>query len=217
MNSYGCLFSPSDLRDFRVANSNVDIELPTTYKLKTGTVKNQMNVNSCVAHSLSTILEMEYNPVFSTGWIYGYRPDGYYLGTGMYPREALKTLLEKGAVLNSEFPYNIEMIEAKEKVDSNLAKLEESAKQYTITSYARLYSENEIKSWIYTKETPILIAIATTNLTLDENNIIQIPKNYPMLGHALTVVGWNEIGFIVQNSWGDLWGDKRICYLTLRI
>ena len=32
----------------------------------------------------------KYNETFSTGWIYGYRPEGYWQGTGMYPREALK-------------------------------------------------------------------------------------------------------------------------------
>ena len=215
MNSYGCLFSPTDLRDFRVASSNVDIKLPKEFKLEPATIKNQMSVNSCVAHSLSTILEKRNNDVFSTGWIYGYRPDDYYMGCGMYPREALKTLLDVGAVLNKDFPYNIEMCEAKEKVDENLDNLEKLAKEHTISSYARLYSESEIKSWIYTKEIPILIAIATSGITLDDNNIIQIPEKYPMLGHALTVIGWNETGYIVQNSWGELWGNKRTCYFTL--
>ena len=215
MNSYGCLFSPPDLRDFRVANSNTKIELPKEFGLRTGTVKDQGNVNSCVAHSLSTIMEMEYHTVFSTGWIYGYRPNGYYMGYGMYPREALKTLYDKGAVINSEFPYNIEMYEAKEKVDDDLERLEKSAfkYRYTISSYARLYTINEIKHWIWSKETPILIAIATDGIKLDENNIIQIPEKQSVLGHALTVVGWNEIGFLVQNSWGELWGDKGFAIL----
>jgi hypothetical protein len=213
MSSFGCLFSPPDLRDFRVASSNTNIELPKEYKLNAGTVKNQGVVNSCVAHSLSTIMEMEYNPVFSTGWIYGYRPDDYYMGCGMYPREALKTLLNKGAVVNSEFPYNIEMYDAKEKVDNDLERLEGLADRYRISSFARLYTVDEIKNWIYSKETPILVAIATSGIKLDENNIIQIPEKYPMLGHALTVIGWNETGFIVQNSWGDLWGDKGFAIL----
>ena len=212
MSSYGCLFSPLDLRDFRATRTET-VKLPNEFRLKTNTIKDQGTVSSCVAHSLSTIMENRWNEVFSTGWIYGYRPEGYYMGYGMYPREALKTLLEKGAVLNNDFPYNIEMSSARDKVNSDLPRLESLAKPYTISSYCRLYSANEIKSWIYTKELPILAAIATNGIELDSNNIIQIPKKQAVLGHALTIVGWNELGFIVQNSWGSLWGDGGLAIL----
>ena len=32
-------------------------------------------------------------------------------------------------------------------------------------------------------------------------------------GHAMCCVGWNEEGWIIQNSWGKFWGDKGYCYL----
>ena len=94
----------------------------------------------------------------------------------MYMREALKTLQQLGSVKNKDFDYNIEMIEAKTKVDENLTLLEVLAADYKIDSYARLYSDEEIKSWIYTKRAPVPISIGTENLTLDENNVIQIPS-----------------------------------------
>lgn len=206
---FGALESPKDLRDFRVCSTITKVDLPTEYKLaKELTIKDQGNVNSCVAHSLSSMLEEKFDDNFSTGFIYGYRPSGYYQGEGMYPREALKTLLNKGDTKNKEFDVNVEMPEAKYRVEDKLDILEVLAERYRITAYARLYSENEIKSWLYTKNIAVPIAIATDNIKLDSDNIIQIPEVYPNSGHALLIIGWDEKGFIIQNSWGKDWGDN---------
>jgi hypothetical protein len=210
---YGCLESPKDLRDYRPYGLVSSTCLPTEYSLSNTTIKDQGTVNSCVAHALSSMLEKKTNINFSTAWIYGYRPDDYYQGEGMYPREALKTLLNKGAVKNSDFNFNIEMTNAKKIVDNDIDKLENLASSYKIDGYARLSSNDEIKTWLYTKNTPVPIAIATDNLVLDDNNIIQIPKIYPSSGHAIIVIGWNETGFIIQNSWGESWGDKGLAIL----
>lgn len=210
---FGCLESPKDLRDFRVCSSASKVELPTEFTLQHTNIKDQGYVNSCVAHALSSMLEYRLKNNYSTGWIYGYRPVGYYQGEGMYPREALKTLLNMGSVKQEDFPYNIEMTEAKTKVDNNLPLLEVQAEDFKITAYARLYTENEIKSWLYTKQIPIPFSIATDSLDLDENNIIQIPKVYPNCGHMMLIIGWNESGFIIQNSWGSEWGDNGLAIL----
>lgn len=131
----------------------------------------------------------------------------------MYPREALNTLLKKGAVKNEDFNVNVEMQEAKTKVEDKLCTLEEKAEKHKILSYARLNSITEIKTWLFTNKTPVPIAIATDNLTLDSNNVIQVPKIYPKSGHAMLIIGYNEVGFIVQNSWGTDWGNNGIATL----
>lgn len=207
---YGALLSPTDLRDFRVASSVTNVELPEEFRLNSTTIKDQGAVNSCVAHTLSEMLENRYKKNYSTGWIYGYRPEGYYQGYGMYTRDALKTLNKVGAVENDKFNYNIEMIEAKVKVDQDIDLLEEEASNLKIKAYARLYTEREIKSWLYIKNTPVPIAIATENLVLDENAIIQIPKIYPNSGHAILIIGWNNTGFIIQNSWRKRLAEKMV-------
>ena len=33
-------------------------------------------------------------------------------------------------------------------------------------------------------------------------------------GHAMTVVGYNEEGFIIRNSWGPYWGNDGYCTYT---
>jgi len=209
---YGALESPNDIRDFRVSAPK-SIELPVEFRLNHTTIKDQGDVNSCVAHTLSEMLESKYKNNYSTGWIYGYRPTGYYQGEGMYPREALSTLLKKGAVLNKDFNVNIEMSAAKKKVDDNIDVLEIKAEDTKIESYARMSTINEIKTWLYTKNIPVPIAIATDNLVIDSNNIIQIPDVYPNSGHAILIIGWNETGFIIQNSWGTNWGDNGLAIL----
>lgn len=44
--------------------------------------------------------------------------------------------------------------------------------------------------------------------------IDRTPDNQPMGGHAFLFAGYNEIGFLVQNSWGTSWGKDG--YATLR-
>lgn len=209
----GVLFSPVDLRDFRVSSSAENVQLPATFILESKRIKDQGTVNSCVAHSLSSMLENKWKENFSVGFIYGYRPEGYYQGEGMYPREALKTLQKIGEVKEEDFPYNEEMQGIKHKVDEKLPLLEAEADDFKISAYARLYTINEIKSWLYTKEIAVPIAIATEHLELDKNNIILIPDTYPNYGHEMLAVGWNEYGLIVQNSWGNHWGDKGFAIL----
>lgn len=44
--------------------------------------------------------------------------------------------------------------------------------------------------------------------------IDRTPDNQPMGGHAFLLAGYNEVGFLVQNSWGPTWGNGG--YATLR-
>lgn len=210
---YGCLESPKDYRDYRVCGVAKIIELPTEFRIPAATIKDQGSVNSCVAHSMSSMIEQKNKKVYSTGWIYGYRPMGYYQGEGMYIRDALKTLKNLGAVQNKDFNYNIEMTKAKDIVNENLTLLEVLAEDYKIESYARLATVNEIKQWIYVNKTAVPMAIATDNLEIDDEGIIQIPKVYPNSGHAILCVGWTEDGLVIQNSWGSDWGIKGLAVL----
>ena len=92
----GSIFSEPDLRDYQaVATSE---EFPEEFKIKITQVKNQGNVGSCVAHSLSTVTEY-FNKIetgqylkMSTGYIYGNRLLSINKGSGMITRDAIKTL-----------------------------------------------------------------------------------------------------------------------------
>ena len=83
MNNFatGCVPSKKDLRDYRL-NKKVchSSNLPESFEVGHSKIKNQGAICSCVAHSISEVLE-ELNGLktgYSTAWIYGYRPFGYY-------------------------------------------------------------------------------------------------------------------------------------------
>lgn len=93
------------------------------------------------------------------------------------------------------------MNKAKTMVDSRVAALKVKAEPYKIKSYARLYGIDEIKNFLFQNKMPIPICVSTENLALDEHNIIYVPKKRPnMPGHMILIIGWNEKGFIIQNS-----------------
>ena len=205
----GALKSPKDLRDYKIAKSSMKIELPKEFVLNHAHIKNQGEVNSCVAHSLSSILELKDGINYSTGWIYGYRPDEYYQGQGMYISEALKTLLKVGYLSNEELNSNVEMNEAKEIVNKNIENYKIKADKRKITSYARLNTVDEIKQAMYLYKTPVImcIDIDEQGLELDGNYVAYIPTKSNS-SHAIVCYGWNETGLLIQNSWGEEWGNN---------
>ena len=210
---YCCEKEVVDKRDYRmyVAATKASV-YPDRYEITIPTVKDQGIVNSCVAHTLASFLEETHkddNILFSTGFIYGYRPLGYSQTQGMYPRQAISTLLKIGDVPKAEFDHNKELPEIKELVDNNLAKLKPIAEQYKIHSYARIYTENEIKKLLINDITvPISIPVYN-NLAYDKNTfIINNPIGDCNGYHMILIVGWNEDGYIIQNSWGKDWADN---------
>ena len=52
----GAIFSGIDVRDYKMVCAAQNYEFPKEFELKTVRIKNQLNVGSCVAHSLSSIL-----------------------------------------------------------------------------------------------------------------------------------------------------------------
>lgn len=184
---------------------------PEEFYLTMPAIKDQGIVNSCVAHSLSTLLEELYKDnglTFSTGFIYGYRPLGYSQGEGMYPREALKTLQKLGDVKEFNFSHNKEMPEIKKLVEDNLTELKPLASNYKIKSYARIYTEDDIKKCIY-NGCPVPVSIPVYNdLKLNDNNIVEQPVGNINGYHMIILYGWNTNGYLFQNSWGTNWGKN---------
>lgn len=209
---YGCLKEKSDKRDYKYISKTTKGQLfPENFKLELTDIKDQGIVNSCVAHVLSSFLESNYideKRKFSTGFIYGYRPFGYSQEQGMYPRQAIKTLKNIGDVEYKDFEHNKEMDEIKKLVDNDIEKLKALASEFKIQSYARIYQENEIKNCLL-QGTPVPISIPVyDNIELDNHNIIQITDKEISGYHMLLIYGWNELGYLIQNSWGKDWGDN---------
>ncbi len=211
VHSFGYVPSKRDIRDYKL-NKKVcyGSELLEEFQVEHSRIKNQHQTGSCVAHATSEVLEqIEENRVtYSTAWIYGYRPFGYYQGTGMMPSDAMKTIRNVGCLQNSVLPGNKEIPEAKEVVEKDIDRYKEIASHDKVASYARLRSYEEIKEAIYKTKRPILICIRTKGLKLDKNYVAEIPPLNCSGGHAVVCYGWNELGLLIQNSWGTNWGDR---------
>lgn len=205
----GCIQSSYDARDYVFSIASA-IQIPDAYSVSISEIKDQGCVGSCVAHSVCEVLEAaNKNEKYSTNWVYGYRPDGYYIGPGMSTRDACNTVLNVGYIEQSEFPGNTEMFKVKEAVDKNLDKLIQKAEKRKITAYSRLRSSREIKEAIYLNNLPVLIIVEVENSPeLDDNFILQYNPEKISGCHCMVCYGWNELGLLVQNSWGEDWGNE---------
>lgn len=210
--SFTKLVSPYDVRDYKMVAAK-GLPLPETFKLKRTAVKDQGSVASCVAHACSSIVEyhnerqLGSSTTFSTEFIYGYRPSGYYLGEGMYLREALKTLQQVGDCPEEVLEGNHKCEAAMNNVNALLGYYKEEANPHRISSYARVSSTEEIKQALYNYG-PVL---ASMRWYLDGELVdgVYTFKDKAYSGnHCVLIYGWNERGWLVQNSWGDTWGNN---------
>ena len=148
---FGALKSPFDARDYKLVAAATET-FPDTFELPKVTVKNQGSVGSCVAHAASSVVEYHHKrqhnekKVFSTEFIYGLRDIGYYIGEGMYPRNALNTLRKYGDVPLADLKGNNTCPKAMENVNAKLDELKDKAYPHRVSSYFRIYDENAVKS-----------------------------------------------------------------------
>lgn len=211
--SLGALFSVPDLRDY-VGKSTLN-DFPEKFELELTAVKNQQNVGSCVAHAVASVAEY-FNKVetgkvtkLSTGYIYGNRLLSFNKGVGLNVRDTLKTMTKFGDVEFEVFPENIEVPQAIALFDERYNELETSGAQYKFDKYFRIKDENTLKQQLITGN-PVLISmwwfddIEIVDGVMKTNCI----KSKNTGGHCMVVYGWNEDGWLVQNSWGSSWGNN---------
>jgi hypothetical protein len=187
-------------------------KFPVAFQLSTVIVKNQGNQSSCVAHAASSVVEYHHKRqhneemVFSTEFIYGLREANYYIGDGMYIRNALNTLRKYGDVPFNDLKGNNDWNIAMGNVDSKLDELKEKAYPHRISSYFRVKTENEIKSAL-TKHGYVIASINWYKGSTLVNDVYT-PTNEFSGRHAIVLYGWNEKGWLAINSWGRDWGNE---------
>lgn len=210
----GCVFSPYDSRDYKlVCKGNTQV-FPKKYELTPRRVKDQGSTGSCVAHSLSSIIEYyNYNQnnddtCMSVGYIYGNRRDSQYKDEGMIMRDALAAIRKYGDVPDAMFPYNAEVPRAIKLFENSVDGLYRVGYPHHITQYCRVNDEASIKTSLLAS-CPVAIAIEWfDDMEPDENGILVSEFKRSAGGHCMFVYGWNETGWLVQNSWGTGWGNE---------
>jgi hypothetical protein len=133
---------------------------------------------------------------FSAGWIYAMHRLAEAVYQGMNPDSLVKILCEFGSVPTKYYNELYEMPEMREKVLANphFEKLLEIAKKTKIEGFVGFLRSNydDMKKALYEKQYPLFAA---------SNKYFGEP-------HAILIIGWDEKGFIIQNSWGENWGNK---------
>ena len=210
--------SPFDERDYNLAMAmpaaKVITDFPLTYRAPNSCpILNQGNIGSCVAHAIATAMSYgEYEAGkekvhnFSRGFIYGNRGIIDWKGEGMYVRWALKQCHKEGDVLYSDFPYNLKYEEVKKLIDKNSKQLHEIAANYKIINYFRLYTPDEIKTALL-NQGAVIFSIAVYS-SFEGNVPLPTEDDTYDGNHCMVIVGWDEDGWIFQNSWGKNWGEK---------
>ena len=208
----GALFSKFDIRDY-IASTKLT-EFPDEFELKLPKVKNQGSVNSCVAHSLSTIVEYfnqkesgKYKQM-STNYIYGNRRLTWYKGSGMYTKDAIKTVTKYGDVPNELLSGNVEVPEAINKFEAAFDAINSEGYFFKFLEYFKLKNEAAIKTALM-EHGPVVITMNWFEDIQVVNGVMQTSgSGNTRGGHCMVIYGWNETGWKVRNSWGRTWGDK---------
>ena len=209
----GALFSKPDVRDYVAATKQS--EFPEEFELKLPKVKDQKSVGSCVAHALSTVVEYfnqqesgKYTQM-STGYIYGNRRLTLHKGSGLYTKDALKTVAKYGDVPNKLFPINVEVPDAINEFESVVENIESDGYFFKFHEYFKLKDKDAIKVSLM-ENGPALVAMNWYDDIKVVDGVMQTAcvtsKNTG--GHCMVIYGWNENGWKVRNSWGRNFGDK---------
>lgn len=218
-NVTGAILSRKDVRDYKAVCSAV-VDFPKEFQLEMVRVKNQGIIGSCVAHALSEVIEyfnsVQNNDIteMSVGYIYGNRETSFYKDAGMVTRDALKAVKLYGDVPKDDFPYNIEVPKAIDEFEKVREELYEKSYPYRISSYARLTNENAVKQALM-KNGPVVIAMEWYSDMKVKNGLLvsSFDKSKKSGGHCMVIYGWNEKGWLVQNSWGKYWGNNGCCII----
>lgn len=215
----GALKPLIDTRDYKVCGSRSTY--PEEFVCGYPKVKNQSNVQSCVAHALSSILEW-FNQeetgeetALSTNFIYGMQGIKFDKTTpGMYLREACKIALDCGDAPLNLVPGNSEQPSATRQLQDLLTpEIEERAKFYKVKSYARCRTKQDMQ-YALTTSGPLLASVKWYDRysfgSCDEKKdyTVTYDTNSSFDYHAIVILGWNAQGWICQNSWGADWGDE---------
>ena len=220
---FGAIPSKKDIRDYKLNTQVLSAtKVPDKLLLKHVPIKNQGNFPTCAAHTLCELIEYHNREQegaftrFSTDFIYGLRFEGDYMGDGMYIRDALKNIQNYGDVTYRQMSGNSNVGTAVPKVMAELETLKPLAYPNRISTYYRINSINELK-YALANDGPVAVGMwwfDNATLTIMNGKPVYM-YGFPesKSGHAVLVVGYDDVGFILQNSWGASWGKNGLFWI----
>lgn len=209
----GVIRAEYDIRDYKIARGE---NLPVTYTCgPLVPIKDQGSQPTCVAHAAAALIEYhnlrqhgDYTP-FSTNYIYGTRGPLQYRGDGMCIKDALANLRTYGDCYYKDCKGNMGVEKAMEAIDERRDELNELAYPHRISTYYRCTTPAEIKTALVTHG-PLLISMNTYDGAKIVDDMYTYNAEAEHGRHCVLLYGYNEIGWLIQNSWGPFYaGDGR--------
>jgi hypothetical protein len=213
----GCIRkSPPDTRDFKygdyISPTNTN---PPTLDLRPFLLvpRTQYGRPLCAAFSGSCMKEYQerkdcnFNSYMSPEFIYWFRDDKNQ--DGMYLRNVMQVLQKNGCAPNFDYPF----CQNVQNVTTPSSSVLTEALNYKISNYAAIGTIDELKTALNTNGVCI-IAFPVYKNRPEFWRSLEPPGSEPTnVGHAVSIVGYNEQGFILRNSWGKDWnGDGCVIY-----
>lgn len=211
----GAILSGVDVRDYQAVYTANKKEFPKSFELEIPRVKDQGDTGACVAYSLSSIIEYYNNKQngdpteMSVGYIYGNRTTSEYKGVGMVIRDALEAVRLYGDVYKDAYDMrdNVEIPTAIRLFEKNKTRLYSDGYPHRISQYCRVGTINAMKASIMAGN-PVLIGMLWYNDMKVIDGVLRTSYIGHDGGHCMFIIGWDERGWKVQNSWGTGWGDN---------
>ncbi len=198
--------SPYDCRDFKYEALKEVVAYPQTLDLrpKMFDVTNQGNYPTCSAMTARQMKEFQeikdvgLTESMAAQYVYNLREN--YPEDGMAPRDTMRILFYHGIVEERFYPY------AKDLSNQVPAKvLERGEKLYKCSGYAYVNTIEGLKQSLF-ENGVCYLGVPVYNFT--PRMWKQRPGDSFLGGHAMAIVGYNDAGFIIRNSWGEGWGEN---------
>lgn len=185
-------------------------------------VKNQKSCGSCWAFSTTSALETfmrknNYNVTrLSEQELVDCSTENYGCNGGLMDLAMNYIIRRKGLSSNEEYTYNA--------TESGFCNYNASrVLGSNMTEYKYIIPESVIDIKYSVNKNPVAIALDADNIFFRfyKEGVIDIPINTTKtLNHAVLLVGYDydEEGmyWIIQNSWGETWGDKGFCKIRVQ-
>jgi hypothetical protein len=131
------------------------------------------------------------------------------MGVGMCLRDVCKIIQRYGDCLYETIPFNIEMPECYNRLTEELNEdVYNEALTYRVESYARCMTKNAVK-YSLMNYSPVLMSVKWYNdYKINDDDTICFDTSSKSGYHAIMVYGFNEKGWLCQNSWGSRWAGS---------
>lgn len=195
--------SPIDERDWKVSAIFPKVSFPVEldYRPSFFPTRDQGYSSECAAFAAAKMkewqerVESNLNEYLSPEFIYANREDPS--SEGMYTRDLMKILKEKGVCTEVQFPFGTKGMPS---VDTYIY-----AGKHKIQNFAAVNTIDEAKTALFLNG-PCLIAFPVYNST--ERFWHQFPGQISLGGHLVVLGGYLNSGLIIGNSWGPDWGTN---------